>query len=136
MTTKTKQWLFSLLFSLTCIFSMPLSASEHGGGGGGPQPTQITINIGKTPDTMRVLQVTMVFEYSSPEIEHELTAIKPKVTHELILLLSGTEPASLQTVEGKKALQASIIDMLNELIHAKKKEGVKDVFFTQFIIAS
>lgn len=126
------------VFAVIALFSIqPALASEHGGSGApaGPEPMQFTINVGKTVETMRVLQVTMVFEYAKPEIAKLIAEIKPKIQHRIILLLSGEDVATLQTNEGKLKLQEQIIEEINALIEKTPKSGIKEVFFTQFIIA-
>lgn len=118
------------------LFSvLPGLASEHGGGeASGPAPMQFTVNVGDSVATMRVLQVTIVFEFAHPEVAQMLAAIRPKVQHRIILMLSSEPVAGLQTVKGKQELQGRLQNEINGLIDETSKTGVSDVFFTSFII--
>ena len=100
----------------------------------GPEPMLFTVNVGNSVETMKVLQVTIVPDFANPEAAHSLAEIKPKVQHRIILLLSSEEIASLQTVKGKQDLQGRLVKELNRLIDETVDTGVKDVFFTSFII--
>ena len=112
----------------------PVIAAEHGAEAAGPAPMQFVVNVGDSVATMSILQIAIVLECATPEAEHRLTVIKPKVQHRLILLLSGEEVASLQTTKGKQELQERIIKEMNGLLDETVETGVKEVFFTSFII--
>ena len=43
-------------------------------------------------------------ETGSPEAAHELLAHRPKIQHQIILLMSDKDQANLRTLDGKKAL--------------------------------
>ena len=128
-------FLLQRIVPLVCLLgALPGLASDHGGAAPGPAPMQFIVNVGDTVATMRVLQITIVPEFAHAEAAQLLAAIRPKVQHRIILLLSGEELASLQTVKGKQALQGRVLDELNGLIDETSKTGVSDVFFTNFII--
>ncbi len=127
--------LLSRIVPIVLLFgALPGLASEHGGGESGPTPMQFIVNVGDSVATMRVLQITIVPEFANPGAAQLLAAIRPKVQHRLILLLSSEEIASLQTVKGKQALQGRMLDELNGLIDETSKTGVSEVFFTNFIL--
>jgi flagellar FliL protein len=120
---------------LFVLATSPVFASEHGSSApAGPAPLQFTVNVGDSVATMRVLQVTMVFEFATPESSVLIAERKPKVQHQIILLLTGEDIASLQTVKGKQELQEKIIKDLNGLIKGTVETGIKEVFFTSFIM--
>lgn len=126
-----------LVLAVFFLLAVPAGAAEHGGGGpAGPEPMQFTVNIGRSAAEMRVLQLTMVFEFADPEMAKHFAEFKPKIQHRMILLLSSEELAVLQTSKGKLELQEKIVGDVNKLLHATTKDGVKEVFFTSFIIAS
>jgi flagellar FliL protein len=110
---------------------LPLSAlaNDHGGGGGG-EPMVFTVNLGKD----NYLQFGLIFEGATPEASHLLSGYKPRLQHEIILLLSGKEAAKLRTLEGKKELIEEIIELANHVIHEDAKTGIKEVLFTKFLI--
>ena len=128
-------WLVGRVFlSLLLLTALPAFASEHGGGASGPEPLPFVVNVGNSVETMRVLQVTIVLDFASPEVAHRVSEIKPKVQHRIILLLSSETIENLQTVKGKQDLQAKISKELNGLIEEQAETGIKDVFFTNFIL--
>lgn len=117
-----------LLSSLCAPF--PLLASDHGGGASGPETLVFTVNLGSS----KYLQLGLVLETGSPEAAHEVSAFKPKVQHEIILMLSGRDEEKLRTLPGKKELADDIIDAVNHVIHMNQKTGVNEALFTNFII--
>jgi flagellar FliL protein len=132
--------LFSFLLKrcIPAVFllsTLPGWASEHGGAASSaPPPMQFIVNVGNSVATMRVLQISIALEFAHAEVAQLLAAIRPKVQHRIILLLSGEEVASLQTVKGKQALQGRLLSELNDLINETSETGVSEVFFTNFII--
>lgn len=130
-------WLLAKRFilGLAVIVAFPAFAAEHGGGGGGgAEPIAFVVNVGSSAETLRFLQIAMVFDYASPEVAARIAELKPKVQHQMILMLSSEEISSLQTVKGKQDLQARIAKELNTLIDETAETGVKEVLFTNFIL--
>lgn len=110
------------------LLPLPSLAGDHGGGA--PEPTVFTVNLGKD----NYLQFGLIFESATPEADHTLAAYKPKVQHEIILLLSGKEVEKLRTLEGKKELIGEIVELTNHVIHEDEETGIKEVLFTRFLI--
>ncbi len=109
---------------------LPLSVQASDGGGGAPEPTVFTVNLGKE----NYLQFGLIFETATPEAAHSLASYKPKIQHEIILLLSGKDAAKMRTLDGKKELIEEILELANHIIHEDEKTGIKDVLFTKFLI--
>lgn len=120
----------SLVSTLLLVPVVGMASDHGGGGGGGPEPMVFTTNLGKD----NYLQFGVVFEAATPEAQHLLTAYKPKIQHEIILLLSGKEQGKLRTLAGKKELIEEIIELTNHVIHETEETGVKEVLFTKFLI--
>jgi flagellar FliL protein len=116
--------------------ALPLYAIDHGGGAaaGGLGPLKFTVNVGDTGSTMRFLQVELVLEFASPEAAQHMAAMKPKVQHRIIMLLTSEDIATLQTTKGKLELQERIADDLNALTGETVKTGVKEALLTSFVI--
>ncbi|MCG2577429.1 flagellar basal body-associated FliL family protein [Dechloromonas sp. XY25] len=114
---------------LTSLFPLAASANDHGGGGA-PEPMVFTFNLGDRA----YVQFGLIFETGSPEAAHELVVYRPKIQHEIILLMSGKEEAHLRTLAGKKELIEEVIELANHIIHEDRKDGVKEVLFTKFLI--
>ena len=112
-------------------------ASEHGGDAAkpaAPEPMQFTVNVNDASEGDRYLQLTMAFEAAAPEINGLIAAVKPKIQHAIILMLCDEKLADLRTAKGKTDLQERIRKAVNELIDETPRKGVRDVFFTDFII--
>lgn len=107
----------------------PMAASA-GGGGGAPEPMVFTLNVGDKS----YVQFGLIFETGTSEALHEVQVYKPKIQHEIILLMSGKDEGRLRTLEGKKALVEEIIDLGNHIIHEDRETGIKEVLFTKFLI--
>lgn len=106
------------------------ASGDGHGGGGGAAPLKFTTNLGNS----RYLQFEVVLEAATPEAAHELEIYRPRIQHQVILMLSDQRHEVLATLKGKLELQAQIQDIANHIIHEKPKTGVKDVLFTSFII--
>jgi len=118
---------------LVLLIHVPFAlANDHGGGA--PESMKFTVNVGNPSGEGRFLQVEMVFDFASPEVAHHLSEHKPKVQHQIILLLAEEDVGNLQTVKGKVALMERIVEEVNHILHETPKTGVKEVFFTNFII--
>lgn len=117
-------------FFLALAFSGLANAGGHGEGGGGPAPMIFTVNLG--PENY--LQFGLVLEGATPEIGQEVEVYKPKIQHEIILLLSTKDVEHLRTLEGKKELVEEIQTKVNHVIDETAKTGVKEVLFTRFLI--
>jgi flagellar FliL protein len=63
-----------------------------------------------------------------------LAAHKPQIQHEIILLLSGKDAATLRTLAGKKELIEELVELANHAIHEDEKTGIKEALFTRFLI--
>ncbi len=120
-----------LLAAGLAAFPLAVQAGDHGGGA--PEPVKLTVNLGDPNREGRYLQVEMVFE-AAPEVLQTVSAYRPKVLHELILILSSAEVAQLLTLKGKHELADHIVEGVNKVIHEKPKTGVQEVLFTNFII--
>lgn len=128
----TRFWRCCLLPILLC-FSL-LAGANEGGGSSGPEAHRFTVNLGGIGPGSRYLQIDMVFEGATPEIDHEVGAYKPKIRHQVILLLTESSEAELRTVAGKQELAEKVRKAVNKILGEDDKNGVKEVLFTNFII--
>lgn len=118
----------SVLLALALLLPLPALASD--GGGASSEPLVFTVNLGKE----NYLQFGLILEPAVPEAAGALAAYKPKIQHEIILLLSGKEVAKLRTLAGKKELIEELVELANHAIHEDEKTGVKEALFTRFLI--
>lgn len=90
---------------------------------GGPGPThflkaEITLRVGKTPETREV-------------IAHHM----PRIRHELIMLLSRQNETDLESMEGKEKLRQDALGTIQKFLEAETgKKNVEDLLFTNFVI--
>lgn len=122
-----------LLF-VTAFLAAPLARAGDHGAAAAPEPMKFIVNLGDPSSGGRFLQVQMMFETAGPEIEHGIVAFKPRIQHALILALSSQDAGKLMTLQGKKDLSVDVVEIVNHVLHETEKTGVKDVFFTSFII--
>ncbi|WP_412480036.1 flagellar basal body-associated protein FliL [Azonexus sp. IMCC34839] len=115
---------------LTCAVALPMSANASGGGGGAPEPLVFTTNAGKN----QYLQFGIILEPAVPEAQHLIAGYKPKIQHEILLMLADKDVNKLRTLQGKKELAEEIVEIVNHIIHEDEKTGVKEVLFTKFLI--
>lgn len=114
----------------------PAHANEgggHGGGGAAPTPIKFVVNLGNPAQGGQMLAVEMVLD-GAAEVGGAVNMYKPKIQHEIILLLSGEDAGNLRTVDGKKNLGEKIKDVVNKVIKETDRTGVKEVLFTNFMI--
>lgn len=116
---------------VTClVLAMPMLATASGGGGGAPEPLVFTTNAGKN----QYLQFGIILEPAVPEAQHLIAGYKPKIQHEILLMLAGKDVEKLRTLQGKKDLAEEILEIVNHVIHEDEKTGVKEILFTKFLI--
>lgn len=125
-------WLAALTLCLSGLVA-PVQASDHGAGPAGGEPIKLTINLGNPGTNGRFLVCEIAFE-ASPEVTQAISHHRPKVIHNLILLLSDETADRLLTLQGKQDLAEKIIGEVNKAIDEKAKTGVHEALFTKFII--
>lgn len=113
-----------------CCLLLPLSGSANDHGGGAPEPMVFTVNLG--PENY--LQFGLVFEPAQPEAMLLVNAYKPRIQHQIILLLAGKDAVSLRTLAGKKEMMEEIIRLTNQIIGEDEKSGIREVLFSRFLI--
>ena len=119
-----------VLVVMALLLPLPSLASDHGGGGGAPAPMTFTVNLGSE----NYLQFGLILEPAVPEAAGAIAAYRPRIQHQIILLLSSKEVAKLRTLAGKKELIEELIGLANHAIHEDEKTGIKEALFTQFLI--
>ena len=116
-------------FALAFLAPVSVSASEHGGGGA-PEPLVFTLNLG--PDNY--VQFGILFEGATPEVVAHLNTFKPRLQHQIIMLMAGKKEAELRTLQGKKDLSEELVGIANKIIGENEKNGIQEALFTKFLI--
>ncbi len=123
-----------LLAAALFLVMLPSWAAEEKADAAAQKPMSFLVNVGRSPETMRFLQAGVVLEYATDQAAAHFTACRPRLMHHIILLLSDTEASTLLSIKGKQDLQERIASALNALFGATPKTGIRDVFFTDFIV--
>lgn len=119
-----------LLFLAMPVLLAPVLANAGDHGGGTPEPMVFTVNLGKE----NYLQFGLIFEPAQPEAMQLLGTFKPKIQHQIILLMAEKDVDSLRTLAGKKAMIEDIVTLTNRIIGEDAKTGIHDVLFSRFLI--
>lgn len=119
----------ALLVSLALsLASGGVVAGDHGGGA--PEPMVFTVNLG----TENYLQFGLIFEAAQPEAMALVGALKPKIQHQIILMMADKNVDTLRTLAGKKEMVEDIVRLTNRVIGEDVKSGIHDVLFSRFLI--
>lgn len=123
----------ALIKSFLVVVLTALSLSARSGGGGGATglgEMVFTVNVGNN----QYLNVGIVLEGATPEASAMLGAWKPRLQHEIIMLMAGRDTAELRSLAGKKALLEELVEVANAVIKETPKTGVHEALFTKFVI--
>lgn len=126
------KWITLILLGVGVVCANSAYANE-GGGPVGPTPMKFVVNLGNPALDGHMLAIEMVLE-GAAEVAGAVNMYKPKVQHEIILLLSSEDANKLRTVEGKTSLGEKIKEVVNKVLKETEKTGVKEVLFTNFMI--
>lgn len=116
------------LLTLALVAPLSVSANDHGGGGA-PEPMVFTLNLASG-----YVQFGLIFEGAGPEVAARVNAFKPRIQHQIILLMAGKDAAHLRTLEGKKELIEEIVEIANHVIGETEETGVHEVLFSKFLL--
>ena len=123
-----------LLSAVLAGATLPSWASEAKTDDAAQKPMIFLVNIGHSLASMRMLQAGVVLEYANEAAAARFGAVRPKVMHHILLLLCDNEADAVLSVKGKLDLQERIGASLNEVFGESRRTGVRDVFFTDFIV--
>jgi flagellar FliL protein len=93
------------------------------------------VNFKSNPDA-RLLQLGLSVASRNQAVIDTVKKHSPMIRNNVLLLLSGQEPATLRTSEGKEALRAELLEEINAVVLKQTgyKQGAEEVFFTAFIM--
>lgn len=138
----------TLIAVFAALYFMGVFPNRHHEGGGteeahGEQkPTlylalqpPFVINF-KSNSEARLLQVEINAASTDAAILDAVKKHTPIIRNNLLLLLSGEDPAVLKTPEGKEVLRGKIKESIRQVVveQTHKKNGVDEIFFTGFIM--
>lgn len=93
-----------------------------------------TVNLQPDPDE-RFLQLDISLQFKSQAQADKMKLLMPALRNRILLLLSSKLASEINTLEGKEALSAELLEAVNKPYEKKgKKQKVQGVFFTSFVI--
>lgn len=83
----------------------------------------------------KLLQVSVTVLSNKQSAIDALDKHAPMIRNNLLMLLSGQDPAHLRTDEGKVELRAAVSESIQEVLEKQTgSKGIEDVFFTEFVM--
>lgn len=82
----------------------------------------------------RYLQLSMQVMAHEQDVIDKVELNMPAVRNQLIMLLSAQDFEQLASQEGKETLRSDVRAAINEAVKFSEDEGVKEVFFTAFVM--
>jgi len=127
--------IFLLLLSLWCLPSF-VSAEEEATEAVVEylaMTPKFTVNLAEPKKYLRVdVQLMVEGDTSIEKVKKHFPAIR----HGLIMLFSGKAASDLQTMEQREALREEALKVVEDTLekHAKNSDGLRDIFFTEFLV--
>lgn len=82
-----------------------------------------------------VLQTEIYVQMADEHMKDTVTAYLPRISSQIILLLSSKSPEDLSTMEAKQKLMGDVKDTINKVLGVRDDEdGVKSAEFKTFIV--
>jgi flagellar FliL protein len=87
-------------------------------------------------DTVRFLQVTVQAMTEAPLTAEMLKKHDPIIRNSLLMLFSGQSYETLSTTAGKEHLRLAALEAVRKVVveAGGKKDDVKDLYFTSFVM--
>lgn len=101
-----------------------------------PLTPAFVVNFSGNPE-IRVVQIEITAASSNKEILDALKKHMPILRNNVLLLISGQDPAGFKTAEGKEALRTKIKEEMNKIVAeqtGKKKAALDEIYFTGFVM--
>ena len=95
---------------------------------------EFVVNVGKGAGDARILRIAIVLEYADDEVSLRLSGYRPKLMHQILLVLSQQTSELLLSSKGKLELKQQIVRNINDMFRETEKTGVRDALFTDFLI--
>jgi flagellar FliL protein len=92
---------------------------------------QFTVNL---QGDNHYLRTTIQLQLANDDAKEAVQEHNAAIRHALIILLSDNDADDIRTIEGRETLRKATIEHLNKTLKTyAKKEGITDVFFTEFV---
>ena len=125
--------------SLIALLIISNATFASGGGGGGSSPfipinPPIIVNI-MDGQRIRHMQVIIEIKLTDPTKSAKIDLHKGPIRHELILLLSSQDVATISSAHGKEQLRKDALEAIQKVMQDLEGEPIIEaLYFTNFII--
>lgn len=113
---------------------LPASASDKSPELKAPESMEFVVNVGTRFGDTRILRIAIVLEYADDEASRRLSGYRPKLMHQILLVLSQQTSELLLSSKGKLELKQQIVRNINDMFRETEKTGVRDALLTDFLI--
>lgn len=110
------------------------SASESASAVTPPEPMEFLVNIKKGEYGRGILRIAIVLEYADSRLAAHYLRFRPKLMHQILLVLSEQASEVLLSTKGKLDLKRQIVREINETFGDTGPSGIKDAFITDFFV--
>lgn len=124
---------------LSFVVLLVISSATFASGGGGSSPfipinPPIIVNI-TDGQRIRHMQVIIEIKLTDPSKSSKIDLHKGPIRHELILLLSSQDSATISTAQGKEQLRKDALAAIQKVMQDLEGEPIiESLYFTNFII--
>ncbi|NJD06720.1 MAG: flagellar basal body protein FliL [Methylococcaceae bacterium] len=101
-----------------------------------PLAPAFVVNFSGNPE-VRVVQIEITAAAREKEILDALKKHMPILRNNVLMLISGQDPLSFKTAEGKEALRAKLKEEMNKIVAeqtGKKNAALDEIYFTGFVM--
>ena len=125
--------------SLMSLLLLSTASFASGGGGGGSSPfipisPHIIVNI-MDGERIRHMQVAIEIKLVDPANSSKIDLHRGPIRHELILLLSSQDSATISSALGKEQLRKDALEAVQKVMLKLEEDPiVESLYFTNFVI--
>lgn len=116
------------------IGGSPSWASESAAAVKPPEPMEFIVNIKKDGNHEGILRIAIVLEYADSRMAAHYLRFRPKLMHQILLVLSEQASEVLLSRKGKIELKQKIVKEINQTFRETEQSGVMDALITDFFV--
>ncbi|SDH99508.1 flagellar basal body-associated FliL family protein [Propionivibrio dicarboxylicus] len=99
-----------------------------------PEPMEFLVNIKRDDYRRGILRIAIVLEYADSRLAAHFLRFKPKLMHQILLVLSEQASEVLLSNKGKIELKRQIVKEINQAFRETEPSAVKDALITDFFV--
>jgi len=123
------------IFALVLLaHAIPSLASESANAAKAPEPMEFLVNVKKNDYNGSILRIVIVLEYADNRLAEYFRRFRPKMMHQILLVLSEHTSEVLLSNKGKIDLKRQIVTEINQAFRETDPSAVKDALITDFLI--